>query len=400
MQSSARLYDYLVILWKRKRFLLIFTLVGLRISIGYVMTIPYTYVATAKLMPPEKESGGRSSFTSLIQSGGIDLLGLGGSSSGQIFSEMLQSRTLADSLIERLDLTERLGLPESRIVAVDELKGRINVEEGKSGVITIGFSVDTPRFPSDEEMVQARMLAAEVVNEAIEVLDILNREKMVTQARSSREFLGRMTEIKRAERDSISLALAEFQKENRAFDVDKQLEVTVQSLAGIRSRIQTLEIEIAAAEQEYQPDAQVIDRMKEQLAELRAQQASVAGRDVLGMDLSDAPDLARQYAGLRLDLEVATQVYTYLESQYHSEQVQEARDLPTVSVLDPAVPPEYRSAPRRTFFVMVAFLIVLVTGIVLVFIMELFGREFGRFAADYFPRLSRKAPRLKRQSGE
>src|SRR5690606_36686809 len=117
------------------------------------------------------------------------------------------------------------------------------------------------------------------------------------------------------ERDSISLEKAEFQKENRAFDVDKQLAAIVQSLAGIRSRIQMLEIEIAAAEQEYQPDAQVIDRMKEQLAELRAQQSSVAGRDVLGMDLSDAPDLARQYAGPRLDLEVATQVYTYLETQ-------------------------------------------------------------------------------------
>ncbi|MGE3801877.1 MAG: Wzz/FepE/Etk N-terminal domain-containing protein, partial [Candidatus Kapaibacterium sp.] len=145
-QSSAKLYDYLTIVWRYKRFLTIFVLVGMLLSIAYVMTIPYTYIATAKLMPPEKESGPGSNFTSLIQSGGIDLLGLGGSPSGQVFSEILQSRTLSDSLIERLDLIERLGLPESRIVAIDELKARIGVEEAKSGVIDISFTLSTPRF--------------------------------------------------------------------------------------------------------------------------------------------------------------------------------------------------------------------------------------------------------------
>ena len=400
LKSSARLYDYLAIVWRYKTFLILFVLVGMLVVIGYVMSIPYTYIATAKLMPPDKGGSGRSNFTTLIQTGGIDLFGLGGSSSGQVFTEILKSRTLADSLVERLDLEERLGLPESRIVALDELKESIGVEEAKSGVLTISFATSTPRFPSEEEEEKAKALAAEIVNEAIVILDILNREKIVTNARSSREFLERMTAIKRAERDSVSLLVAEFQKNNRAFDVDKQMEITVQSLAGIRSRIQTLEIEISAAEQEFQPNAQVIEGLKGQLAELRAQQAKIAGTDVLGMNMTNAPELARRYTQLRLDLEVATQVYTYLESQYHAEQVQEARDLPTVSVLDPAVPPEYRSAPRRGFFVTVAFFIILGAAIVLVFVIELFGQDFRRFAVDYFPRWTNRLFRIQKKLPE
>ncbi|MCE2502543.1 MAG: hypothetical protein J4G05_00540 [Chlorobi bacterium] len=398
-QSSARLYDYLVVVWRHKRFFVIFTIVGLLLAIAYSLTIPYTYVATATLMPPERESGSRSNFTSLIQSGGIDLFGLGETSSGRIFIEMLQSRTLADSLIERLDLMERLGLPESRIVAIDELKGKIEVEETKSGVIMIGFSIGTPRFPSDEDITKAKTLSAEIVNEAIEVLDILNREKMVTQAKSSREFLGRMVELKQAELDSARLRMATFQKENRAFAVDKQLELVVKSLAETQYRIQTLELEIASVEQEFRPDAQVLANMRGELAELRQQQAAMSTRDVLGMNLDNAPDIAMEYLKRRLDLEVATQVYSYLVSQYNSEQVQEARDLPTISVLDPAVPPEYRSAPRRTFLVMISFFIIVIIGVVLIFLLEWFGKDVRRFSSDYFPRWVKRILRLPSTSG-
>ena len=393
-QSSAQLYDYLVVVWQHKRFFVIFTIVGLLFAIAYSLTIPYTYVATATLMPPEQKSGPRLNFTSLIQSGGIDLFGLGETSSGRIFTEMLRSRTLADSLIERLDLIERLGLPESRTVAIDELKEEIEVEEAKSGVIMIGFSMATPRFPSDEDITKAKTLSAEIVNEAIEVLDILNREKMVTQAKSSREFLGRMVELKQAELDSARLRMATFQKENRAFAVDKQLELAVKSLAEIQFGIQTLEIEIASVEQEFRPDAQALANMRGELAELRQQQAAMSTRDVLGMNLENAPDIAMEYMKRRLDLEVATQVYSYLVSQYNSEQVQEARDLPTVSVLDPAVPPEYRSAPRRTFLVMISFCIIVIIGIMLIFLLEWFGKDVRRFSSDYFPRWVKRILRL------
>jgi len=136
---------------------------------------------------------------------------------------------------------------------------------------------------------------------------------------------------------------------------------------------------MTAARQDLNPNSAKIESLAAELAELRNQRDRMASQDVLGMNLKATPQLVKEYAGLRLDLEVAAQVYTYLESQYNSEQVQAARDLPTVSVLDYASPPTLRSSPRRAFTALITTGILIVLGLGLVFLMELFGGEFRSF---------------------
>lgn len=387
-QSSARLASYLDVFWRRKWFLMAVVFGGTVLVAAYTFFMPYTYVAEAKLMPPEERSSGQQSFASLLATGGIDLGGLGSSQSAMIFTEILNSRTLADSLITRLDLIERLNLPEKRQLAVQAVKEALYVDDAKSGVVTVQFSAETSRMPSDAEIDSVAQLSAEVVNEAIDLLDILNREKIVTRASRSRDFLKRMTEVKRAALDSAREKLAEFQAENRAFAIDQQLESAVGALAQVQTVIQLKELELAAAQRELNPSSEIIGSLNTELAELRRQQSQLTGTDVLGMDLGSTPELLKEYTGLRLDLEVAAQVYTYLESQYHSEQVQAARDLPTVSVLDNAEPPTLRSSPRRSFIVIIAFVVFMVLGLGLVVVLELFGSEFRDFTATRFSRKS------------
>lgn len=390
-RSAARLHAYLDVLWRRRKFLVLFVLIGSILVAAYTFVMPHTYVAETKLMPPEDPGkGGGASFTSLLTSGGIDLGGFGSNTSSKIFVAILQSRTLADSLIERLNLIPRLDLPEERQMAISALQGGLWVQDEKSGVVRVQFMVETSRFPSGAEIDSARQLSAEVANEAVELLDVLNREKMVTRASRSRDFLAEMKELKRAELDSAGERLARFQKRNRAFALDQQLEAAVGSLAQLQTQIQLKELELARAERELNPDGQAIANLRTELAELRRQRSDIAGTDVLGMSIDAAPDLVKEYAGMRLDFEVAGQVYTYLESQYSSEQVQAARDLPTVSVLDYAKPPPVRSSPRRTFIVMIGFAVLVVLSLFLVFFMEMFGQEFRRFAAERFPRPFRR----------
>lgn len=381
-QSAARLQAYLDVIWRRKKFLLSFVFGGTLLVAAYTFVMPHTYMAEAKLMPPEEPSRSGPSFSALLASGGIDLGGLGSNPSAKVFVAILQSRTLADSLIERLNLVPRMELPENRQLAINALQAGMWVEDDKSGVVRIQYSVETPRFPGAAAADSAAHLAAEIANESIELLDVLNREKMVTRASRSRDFLAEMKELKRAELDTARANLARFQKQNRAFALDQQIEAAVGSLAQVQAQIQLKELELAAAERELNPDGQVVEGLRTELAELRRQRAGVAGTDVLGMNLDATPDLVKDYAELRLDLEVAAQVYTYLESQYSSEQVQAARDLPTVSVLDFAEPSPVRASPRRTFIVMIAFAVLLIFGFGILFILELFGSEFSAFAAE------------------
>lgn len=381
-QSAAGLQAYIDVVKRRKKFLLLFVFGGTLLAAAYTFVMPHIYIAESKLMPPEEPTRSVPSFSSLLSSGGIDLGGLSSNPSAKVFVAILQSRTLADSLIERLNLIPRMDLPENRQMAINAVQTALWVEDEKSGVVRIQASVETSRFPSAAESDSAAHLSAEIANEAVDLLDILNREKMVTRASRSRDFLAEMKKLKRDELDSARDRLARFQKANRAFALDEQIEAAVGSLAQVQAQIQLKELELAAAERELNPDGQVVEGLRTQLAELRRQRAGAAGTDVLGMSLDATPELVKDYAGLRLDLEVAAQVYTYLESQYSSEQVQAARDLPTVSVLDVAQPPPMRSSPRRTFIVLIAFAVLLVLGFGIVFVMELFGGQLNAFGQE------------------
>jgi uncharacterized protein involved in exopolysaccharide biosynthesis len=187
-----------------------------------------------------------------------------------------------------------------------------------------------------------------------------------------------MKTIKRAERDSIQERLLEFQMRNKAVALDRQVEASITALVEIQTQIQKKELEIQTALNDLNPDSKVVETLRSQLAQLRSQKSRLeggqAGGEAFALALRDVPELARQYATLKLDLEVATQVYTFLETQYNQEQVQEARDLPTISVLDWAEPALMRSSPRRGVMVIVAFLALSVVSLVLVFVIEAMRR--------------------------
>ena len=379
LPPRAHIYDYLIVLARHRWKIVTFVVIGTVLVFAYMMVQPQTYSASATLMPPEQQKG--VSFTDLIgKSTGLDFQSLGKNASAEIFVKMLTSRTLIDSLIDRFDLIKRYGLkPGQRELARRRVQGELAASSDREGMISITFDAQTGFMPSEREQRQAAVFAAEVVNAAVDLLDRLNREKMVTSARRSREFIGRMRAIKRKERDRAQEALLQFQQRNKAIALDQQVEASVAALTEIELQIQKVELELRAAQTGLTAEAGVVRALEAQLRQLRQQKQRVQNGGTAGdpyaLDMRTIPGLAKDYATLKLDLEVAVQVYTYLEAQYHQEEVQEARDLPTVSALDPAVPPEYRSSPRRGLTLMVAVPILAVIGIVGAFILEAIRRQ-------------------------
>ena len=69
-------------------------------------------------------------------------------------------------------------------------------------------------------------------------------------------------------------------------------------------------------------------------------------------ELGKLPSLKQQGSRLALDAEIQRRVFTLLTAQYEDVRVQEMRDMPTLTVLDTARPPEIRSRPRRAIIVL------------------------------------------------
>lgn len=379
--------DYFGVLFRYRVLLLTIIIVGLIVAVTYSLIMPKTFKAGAVLLPPEKSEG--ISLNSLVFGGGsgFDLKSLGQNSSAEVFVKILTSRSIADSLITRFNLLKRYDIDSSeRSLAVDQVLGGLEAEADKQGVISIAYSEQTSFLSNKTEQQETAAFAATIVNNAIDILDKLNQQKSVTRARRSRIFLEKIKEVKRIEMDSAQRAMQAFQEQNKAIALDKQLDAALSSVIETQTMIQKTKLELIRAESDLNSDQRIVQSLRSQLSLLQRQQQNVqTGKsdiDALGIPFKNVPELARQYATLKLNLEVSSQVFMLLESQYNQEQIQEARELPTVSVLDWATAPIYPSAPRKTIFVGVTGILLVVFSILGVYLYD--GLRRGIYSAQKY----------------
>src|SRR4029077_19013567 len=90
---------------------------------------------------------------------------------------------------------------------------------------------------------------------------------------------------------------------------------------------------------------------REGSASLREVEAEIAAMD---RELGKLPSLKQAGSRLALDAEIQRRVFTMVTARYEEARVQEAKDTPTLTVLDAARVPEVRSRPRRTIIVLVS----------------------------------------------
>ena len=114
---------------------------------------------------------------------------------------------------------------------------------------------------------------------------------------------------------------------------------------------------------EYRPD---IDTLQRLLAVPLLLRATVR---------SGVPALALEYGRLTRDLKVHETLYALLISQYEQAKLAEARDTPTVQVLDPAIPAERKSRPKIALNVVIAGILSLLIGIFWAFLREALDRR-------------------------
>src|SRR2546426_6952538 len=101
--------DYLIILAKRKWFIIKFVGCAAVLSAGVSLLLPKTYTANAKIMPPQQNQsmGSMAALSQLGQLGPLAALagsGLGLRNPGDLYIAMLRSRTVTDDLIDRFSL--------------------------------------------------------------------------------------------------------------------------------------------------------------------------------------------------------------------------------------------------------------------------------------------------------
>ena len=90
--------------------------------------------------------------------------------------------------------------------------------------------------------------------------------------------------------------------------------------------------------------------------------------------LGIVPEVGLQYARLFRELKLQETLMEFLLPQYEQAKIQEAKDTPTVQVLDKAVPPDLRAKPKRAIMVIMVGFISFIFCAIFVFTLEYYNR--------------------------
>lgn len=370
-QAVARLR----ILWQQGRFLFRVTLAGFGVFTLIALSIPKRYQSSAQLMPPDDQtSSGLGMAASLASKmtgsfGGLagGLLGL--KSSGDLFIGILGSRTVQDDVIAKFDLRRLYGQPTWQGTRRQLALNTNIAEDRKSGIITISVTDHDPRR------------AAAMGEEYIAELNAVVSQLTTSSARRERIFLeGRLAQV-RQDLETAEKNFSQFASANATVDIKEQGRAMVGAAATLEGQLIAAQSELQGLRQIYSDNHVRVRSLAARISELQSQLAQLGGKEQLLPEkagpqkigdkeerLEDAnasgvgdlypslrqlPLLGVPYADLYRESRVQEVVFESLTQEYEMAKVAEAKEIPSVRMLDTFDVPEKKSYPPVTVIVVV-----------------------------------------------
>jgi|TARA_B100000315_G_scaffold244006_1_gene268035 uncharacterized protein involved in exopolysaccharide biosynthesis len=331
------------ILWSSKLEIIRNVFIVSILSVVLAFMLPKTYRSASIIMPPTTSSErgvfGSGSGMLAIES----LLSPTSSSDANTFLAILKSHTIMQSVIEKFNLVEFYDV-ENNEKAQESLEDDTNFEIDEEGTIRVETYIKTDWFHSDEDEEICKTLSRDITNYFVVKLDIVNKRLKSEKAMQHRIFIEN-----RYNQNIIDLAIAEeklktYQEINKTVAIPKESNASIQVSAEILSRITIQKVRLGMLEKtltESHPEVQIL---KSEISELEK-------------ELSDVPNLILELGRLIRDVEVQNILYTFLTQQYEEAKIQEAKDTPTVQVLDYAVLPQLKYKPVRSRIVIIGFVL-------------------------------------------
>lgn len=318
----------------------------------FLLIYPHTYRATAVLLPPEKNSSLLGLSNILFQQNMTSLLTPSlSNASSQLYAEILRSRSVSLYVIEKLKIQDQYD-ENNLIEAANKLSKDVNIELTKEGLLKVSVDYTSKFLPLfTDDLKYRKEFSAKLTNTFVEALDKINNQKIASRSKKARMFLENQIKQTKAVLDSVELKLQEFQKKNKTISLPDQLKASIENAAKLKAEISQTEIELGLLKYNVQSDDKIYQSVQKKLEQLKEQYKKIESenQDFL-LNFSLIPQLGRELGELYRELKIQNEVYSFLQQQYYKEKIEENRDLPTVEVLDPAVPPNRPVSPRILFY--------------------------------------------------
>jgi uncharacterized protein involved in exopolysaccharide biosynthesis len=271
---------------------------------------------------------------------------LGTKSTGALFAGLLHSRTVQDHLVDRFQL-QKVYWKRYQEDARRTLENRTSVsEDRKSGVITLELTDNSPQRARD--MAQAY----------VEELNQLLAQVSTSSARRERIFIEDRLKAVKADLEDAEKQFSVFASKNTALDIKEQTKAMVQSAAELQGQLIAAQSQLQGLQQIYTQNNVRVRALQAQVGELKRQLQKIGGSDAslananpqqdeLYPSIRKLPLLGVEWADLYRRMKIQETVFELLNQQYELARIQEAKEISTVNVIDPANYPEKKSFPPR-----------------------------------------------------
>ncbi len=362
--------DFLYTIAKYRKFLFLFISVIVSGAILLAVFTPKEYKATASVLPAAQSdilsslsgiSSLAKSFTPLRSLGGLS-----GSDETDKYFAILKSKNVQHRLINKYDLKKVYNLENEPTWKIEKaLSENLNFELETEGNILIEVYDTSPER------------AAKMANFLVSLLNEINTELHITNARSTREFIEKRYIQNTEDIANLEIQMKDFQEKYGVIAVPEQIEATVKSMAELYVDLAREEVALKVLKQTLSEDNPLLVTKELEYKEINEKINKMGSGNLITeypkvfIPLNIAPGLVNKYLNIYKNLEIQYTIAEFITPVYEQAKIEEVRSTPSVLVLDTAYPPERKARPKIALYALIGFVISLVIGLFIVLMLEL-----------------------------
>ena len=358
-----------LLFWKSRKFIfknmIIVTLSAIIIS----LLLPKWYASKAVVL-----SSGAGQFNFLSSISPIPVADFGLSTINEDinnFIAILQSRTVKEYMVNKFNLIDRYKQRDIEY-AIEAFEEKIELEVTEEGTLEITIIDKDP------------LIAKEMVNEVLFMLDQINQSIGMEAGKYNREFLENRININKKDLEKAELALKTFQEKTGIIDLVAQLSSTMQMSAQAYNSIFEAytalyakkiesETELAVAkttlsnnnptimqlekllnEQTIQLDQLMIrldEKLQYLLSNISPAQIDTIPNIEFSVSFNTLPSLGLENARLIREVELQSTIQEILIPQFEQAKLEETKNIPTLQIIDKPKVALNKTKPKRSLIV-------------------------------------------------
>jgi uncharacterized protein involved in exopolysaccharide biosynthesis len=352
--------DLLIVLARRKRAISWITGSFTVLALLAAFILPRRFTATVTLLPPQQSSSmGAVIASQLGNISGMAALagnGLNIKNPNDMYVAMLRSRTVENAMVQHFGLMQ-----EYRARYLDDARKafekRTAVDgSGKDGFIHLSVEDHDPRR------------AADLANGYVDQFRALSEHLAITEASQRRLFFEQQLEQAKDNLANAEEAMKGTEQTTGLIQLDSQARALIESAASLRAQIAAQEVQIQGMKTYATGENAQVVQAQQELDTMRAQLAKLGGSADSGnggllVPKGAVPEASLEYGRKLRDVKYYETIFDILARQFEIAKLDEAKQGALIQVVDPATPPEKRSFPKFSIFLIGGFIVGLLTAV-------------------------------------